>query len=230
MQRYISKELTHFVGRSLKSDADQYKALLQIVSSGHIKSSLIRELGHAALTIRYEKLLSENEMVVPEMVCFCDIPSQDFAIHQKKYSKFGISFLKSSLVAKGVRPVFYIPKNAMKSGDTTWKLYIDNVLRRHMGKSLEIRTLLETCQSELLDSFKGLLNFVDWEILGFMKFYEEGLADDEPKNFYMEREWRKLGSLKFEISDVCRIILPAQCSAQFRQDVPGYTGQISFAG
>ena len=42
------------------------------------------------------------------MVCFCDIPSSDLAIHVHKYSKFGLAFKKEFSIDKGACPVFYV--------------------------------------------------------------------------------------------------------------------------
>ena len=42
------------------------------------------------------------------MVCFCDIPDSDLAIHVNKYSRFGLAFKKEFLIAKGACPVFYV--------------------------------------------------------------------------------------------------------------------------
>src|ERR1700682_692447 len=114
MQRYVSKELTHFVGKTLKSEDDKYRALLQIVSSGYLRpSSSVSSISEHSFgySINFVKSFSENAMYNPDMICFCDIPVQDLMIHQRKYSKFGISFLKSFLITKGTAPVFYIPKN-----------------------------------------------------------------------------------------------------------------------
>jgi Putative abortive phage resistance protein AbiGi, antitoxin len=42
------------------------------------------------------------------VVCFCDIPTPDLAIHVGKYSKFGLAFTKEFLIEQGACPVFYV--------------------------------------------------------------------------------------------------------------------------
>ena len=46
----------------------------------------------------------------------------------------------------------------------------------------------------------------------------------------MEREWRVLGDVGFELKDVHRIFLPPSYAERFREDLPGYTGQVTFVG
>jgi hypothetical protein len=71
--------------------------------------------------------------------------------------------------------------------------------------------------------------FIDALLLCFVKFFESSSADDDPTNFYMEREWRMLGALKFDLADVRRIIIPGTFAVRFREDLPQYAGQVSFA-
>ena len=45
----------------------------------------------------------------------------------------------------------------------------------------------------------------------------------------MEREWRMLGNLPFELDDVYRIILPRSYAGHLREDISESIGQLSFA-
>jgi len=38
LQRYVSKELTHFLGRSLANDDERYELLLKILKQGRLKA------------------------------------------------------------------------------------------------------------------------------------------------------------------------------------------------
>lgn len=53
-----------------------------------------------------------GELYRSQVVCLCDIPVSDLEIHMRKYSPFGLSFLKPFLVEKGANPVFYIARNS----------------------------------------------------------------------------------------------------------------------
>jgi hypothetical protein len=120
-QRYVSKELTHFVGKGL-SEEEQYSVLVNsILKGGWLRHSPnaegpqgpteLLETG-AVHAMRINKFAPIDEMYAQTVVCFCDIPVSDFEIHMGKYSRFGLSFLKPFLVDKGASPVFYIAKDS----------------------------------------------------------------------------------------------------------------------
>jgi hypothetical protein len=46
-------------------------------------------------------------------VCFCDIPEEALHRHTCVYGKFGLSFKKDYLVARGANPVFYVAKGSL---------------------------------------------------------------------------------------------------------------------
>ena len=76
-QRYISKELTHFIGKSWGNKLEkQYLLLIEILKS----RTLIHDFGGAMLIRRFASLCN-NEMYDPGVICFCDIPVQDMRIH-----------------------------------------------------------------------------------------------------------------------------------------------------
>jgi hypothetical protein len=110
-QRYISRELTHFVGSNLresrnKSKEDkQYKLLIKILREG----LLYNRNTNVSLAVNLSAKISENEMYLPQMVCFSDIPLEDLTIHTNKYSSIGISFNKDFIVERGGMPMHYIP-------------------------------------------------------------------------------------------------------------------------
>ena len=108
IQRYISKELTHFVGKGLNR-ASQYKLLIKILKEGCLTHPPHNIHQSGNLVIRSGARISKNEMYSPQMVCFCDIPLEDLEIHVKKYSSFGISFDKNHIIKKCGAPVYYMP-------------------------------------------------------------------------------------------------------------------------
>lgn len=108
IQQYISKELTHFIGRGKRKES-QYKLLIRILREGWIAYSKHNTEVRVGLVVNPNAKISQNEMYLPQMVCFCDIPVEDLTLHIKKYSSFGISFNKDFIVQQGGVPVHYIP-------------------------------------------------------------------------------------------------------------------------
>lgn len=118
-QRYISDELSHFVGRKSKNSKKNYNILKNILNTGKLEyehdpdEPIYKGISKCyELSINLGVDFSTNEMYSPSMVCFCDIPSSDLSIHIKKYGYFGLSFSKDFIVRKGGIPVSYIPRNA----------------------------------------------------------------------------------------------------------------------
>ena len=119
MQRYISNELTHFVGRKLETEDEQFDLLLKILRDGTLIHRVnmfgfpqIESPGQIyEVWVSPSDKVSENKMFNPSMICFCDIPLADMRLHTQKYSSFGLSFRKLFLVEKGANPVFYISRD-----------------------------------------------------------------------------------------------------------------------
>ncbi|MFC1932655.1 abortive infection system antitoxin AbiGi family protein [Chloroflexota bacterium] len=107
-QRYISKELTHFVGKGLRP-ASQYKTLIKILSEGWLTHAPHDPSVSGNLVVKPSAKISQNEMYSPQVVCFCDIPVEDLTLHVSKYSRFGFSFDKEFIVQQGGAPVHYLP-------------------------------------------------------------------------------------------------------------------------
>ena len=97
MQRYISNELTHFIGRG-KPINSQYNLLIKILREGWLTHPPHNPNIRGNLTVKPSAKISKNEMYSPQIVCFCDIPIEDLSIHIKKYSRFGISFSKDFII------------------------------------------------------------------------------------------------------------------------------------
>ena len=112
MQRYVSTELTHFVGRGKARD-EQYRLLVTILRSGELRSDPSRRPGSPGVSwTTLNASFSEREMYHFPGVCFCDIPAADLSLHIGKYSPFGIAFAKPFLVKRGASPVFYVAKDS----------------------------------------------------------------------------------------------------------------------
>jgi len=170
-------------------------------------------------------------------ICFCDIPVNDFGIHMSKYSKFGLSFRKEFLIERRANPVFYVATDSRPPTPPIVKTIASNgdwfekeiknflmLLSKIMGPGSD-----ETVYKNIFANFGEFNWFFGNHILPFLKPFECNKSDTDEENYYMEREWRVLGFVKFALEDVSRIILPKSCIRRFREDIPDYYGQITFA-
>lgn len=123
-QRYVSNELTHFVGARLTERDHQYSLLLQILQDGVLKVPgqsdfrVTHDSSGPVTTIKRSsaidrgKALSSNDKYRASIVCFADIPIDDLPLHMGKYSQFGLSFGRGFLLGKGANPVFYVARQS----------------------------------------------------------------------------------------------------------------------
>jgi len=231
-QRYISSELTHFVGSALESNDERYKLLARILREGwityppHDKST---RTSKSLIINRTEKISdSTNKMYVPSMVCFCDIPIGDLHIHMEKYSRFGLAFDKQFIACNGGGPMYYVPKNAVpvwpESNDPEIKR--KHVFDRSIKECYNLLDELICADNEWSEKAKRVSSFLGTNIFAFIRCFDHRLDDDDPDNYYFEREWRILGSLNFKMTDVSRILLPGKYARRFREDFPAYYGEL----
>jgi hypothetical protein len=110
-QRYVSPDLTHFVGGGLRSQEEQHRLLRRILRERRLRARFPEPLGRAgyALEIHTSECLSGNVAFRGSYVCFCDIPLEDLDLHIRKYSQFGMAFRKQFLLQQGAMPVIYVP-------------------------------------------------------------------------------------------------------------------------
>lgn len=237
LQRYVSDELTHFVGRGLRAQPDaedrQYELLVNILRSGQLGTDKTKHTAYADAS-----KFSENEYYKPNVVCFSDIPVPDLVIHMGKFSRFGLAFRKAFLVAKGANPVFYLPRQAQIETSPGRQVDLASHFdqRHQMILSLfrNLPTMGDGDMPSLAPSLSNqqvndLLGFLVFHFFSLCKSYDAGLAADDPANYYMEREWRVFGSLDFDVQEVSRVIFPEHFAKRFRQDLPEYYGEIIFS-
>jgi len=153
-QRYISKELFHFVGRGLEQD-QQFHRLLKIVNEGWITHPPHNPNISGNLRVNISAKISNNEMYSPEIVCFSDIPIQDLSIHINKYSAFGLSFSKEFIASKGGIPVHYIPQNGAVSKIRDLKSDEDRKIINEHGHINSMEYMYETVSNA--DYFDSML-------------------------------------------------------------------------
>ena len=113
---YASDELFHFVGYSSPSDDNaNYERLKKVLGS-----SCISHFPHdgswakVSHTTTWDNRLEVEQLIVPFVTCYADIPFEALSIHTSKYGKFGIALPRWLLTKYGARPVTYIP---MRSDD-----------------------------------------------------------------------------------------------------------------
>jgi hypothetical protein len=244
IQRYVSNELTHFAGRG-RPEEEQYQTLLAILRSGELRAAgsgtpgTSATAGSSSLSTHPLGKLTDHEMFMADVVCFCDIPVGDLAIHTNKYGPFGLAFLKTFLLAYGATPVFYVAKDAAAPGKYDGAP-LGEVFQDEVSEVLDFLQRIREMHSGsgeageatpeyrlFIDSF-GIHSFLGYHVLSFLKFFDGRSTDVNPENFYMEREWRILGSMEFQVSDVHRVFIPSNYAARFRRDLPEYNGQLTF--
>lgn len=241
LQRYVSDELTHFVGRGLHEHA-QFDLLVEILRTGTLSPPPHGPGVEGRVSIDRAASVSRNEAYDPEAVCFCDIPVGDLDLHIRKYSPFGIAFRKPLLVERGASPVFYvagasvtrIPDLAGRGAQRTTRAeYFDRMVREYHLLRDQAEARLEGLPEGSKDRafYQDLLrlaHFLDFEVWSYLKFFHYPTDDADPENYYMEREWRLLGTLRFGLDHVRRVILPEAYARGFRDRFPGYHGQLIF--
>jgi len=244
IQRYVSKELTHFVGGEKKTPEERYAVLTQILRSGWLTTNPIEPGSPKPLDMIPGRKISRNRMYYSHAICFCDIPVEDFGIHMAKYSPFGVAFQKSFLLAKGVNPVFYIANDSVLGKRVSdGKVTDDDVTRGeffdYLSKGIYFRfsegaQLLQNLPDlnpavrEYLLKYQKVDADCVHHLLAYLKPFHVTREDADPDNFYMEREWRS-PDVQFALSDVWRVILPKDFATEFRRDFPDYVGQLTYA-
>lgn len=168
LQRYISNELIHFVGRDEQFKEDkqyedrQYKTLMDILKPNEDRRNCLAHYSYNPETgeklpdrvptlqgnIRIDPngTMCKNSMYQLQKICFCDIPIADIYIHTKKYSRFGLSFHKNFIVEKGGHPILYMPRHSkIRSGERDISEDLKNE-KRNKGYLDDISTHIDAYQ------------------------------------------------------------------------------------
>lgn len=111
---------------------------------------------------------------------------------------------------------------------------MDLLIKTHLGTPSRLQniTLIEHMRSNLMRAEIVRSGIIDSMIrshfLSFCVPFDSTKDDADQENYYMEREWRVIGDVKFGLEGVCRVILPRPYARRLRSDVPDYAGQITF--
>jgi hypothetical protein len=228
IQRYVSDRLTHFVGRG-KTQEEQYQLLLKVIRGGKLMHPPFDDSRCGNTLIKPLSALSTNDMVVPECVCFCDIPLEDLPIHMGKYSRFGIAFSKDFVASNGGNPVFYVACGSTVPRGAGYRApWFDQAVGIWDERILPV---INNLRNDVLtpEDRNAFMRFLYRDVFGHMKFFNHALPDHARENYYMEREWRVVGHLPFSLDDILTVIFPRDCARRFRTDCPNYVGEVVFA-
>lgn len=208
---YVSRDLVHFVGaRDPADDSANWATLERILAQGELLAGGEHGAGEAVLRRNLGDRFSENRRYLPAVTCFADIPLVDLALHTAKYGRFGLALEREFLVSAGARPVMYVPRGAATGPmgqeqeiDVEWDavapLATDAIVEMFGGR---------TAASEAHEQ-RRIEEFLEFGLLAFIKFFDPSLPDEDPDNFYMEREWRCVGGIDFSLSDVRHVFVAA---------------------
>lgn len=255
-QRYVSDELTHFVGRDLmkampspeqqeEREETLYARLVKIMKDGRLQTGRTKRGVNADPSIGKEGITVQQivtyrvgatdlaTMFDPAVVCFCDIPVGDVEIHMSKYGPFGLSFSRDFLLEHGVNPVLYLAEDAMLEDGLrpNGELFVEemNHASIFLGDLMWADKKGINVPKKISDDAMRAQQFLNVHVFPLVKGFCGASADDDPENYYMEREWRRYGDLDFALDDVCRVYLPERFARQLREDLPSYYGQVTFA-
>jgi len=228
IQRYVSKELTHFVGRH-KPEYERFRLLMDIIQSGWILPGPFTN-GQTYNVQLHETEKDLEKMILPQMVCFADIPINDLSLHMEKYSNFGIAFKKDYLVQYGANPVLYVTQNGQMEGkDVTREKWFLDHLKKYALLKEKIQTFgMQNGGKEINELFLEIDQFLMKDLFAYLKPFDSSKNDADEDNYYLEREWRIIGNLPFSQSNITRILIPEKYGRMLREYLPDYTGQISF--
>ena len=239
-QPYVSPELTHFVGSKKKDDEERYSILVAILSEGlltglpgvggdpeHAPSMIMALVSDRPIT-------DESFIMARNSVCFCDIPLDSLGLHMTKYSRFGLSFLKDFLLRKGANPVYYVASRAYSPGGYMLGDQFDEIVNQYRSHMMALYDAIREQDavgdvSPELRFLQEFEKFFIWEVLNRVKVYDDSLSKDDVNNYYMEREWRTHGFVRFQLADVHRVIVPRRFVDKLRGDLPAFTGDITEA-
>jgi hypothetical protein len=149
------------------------------------------------------------------------------------------------LIEKGANPVHYIAKNFIIDGlsgrMTRAELYdqkVPNLLRSLIKMMCDFapkptdgtnKARLTSDTDPTFLQLSDISSFLQEEVFSLIKFFDDSKTEDDPENYYMEREWRVMGHVNFLLEDVYRVILPESFVEHFRKDVVDFNGQVTFA-
>lgn len=235
---YTSDELFHFCGqKNPSSDEENFSTLLKILSSKCISHPPHKVgWGEVSLTTNYTASVLTEELVMPNITCYADIPFEGLLLHTKKYGRFGISLPKKLLAERHARPVMYIPyfdndwlTNAgrvlIKDIENTYKGIYEHFIENDEEYRLRERYMPASPKNRP-EAIHSLDEVFKMHILAFIKPFNLSLPMDHIDNYYMEREWRKFGNVMFKNEEVKKVVLASGYKERFIEKFPEFSDRI----
>lgn len=242
--QYISAELFHFFGSAAPLDDERNYDLLKTVLASGCVSHPPHEVGWGAIGYRLDlsKTLAREDMLVPSVTCYCDIPYEQLGPHISKYGRFGISFSRHHLTKVGARPVTYVPcrpddwkgvftgHTLLKELKATFQGVHEQLAALSKAQTLKRHGVgLGSLPTSAIEALQKAEHTLALRVLAFVKPYESTLDDSDPNYRYSEREWRKLGNLLFESADVLRVVVGGAFIERAREELPDFRERICMA-
>jgi hypothetical protein len=238
MEAYTSEELFHFVGfSSPQDDASNYEKLSTVLNDGWISYfPHQKSWGQPSYKVEWPEQLHTEKLIVPDVTCYADIPVNCLSIHVAKYGKFGIGIARSYLIKYGARPVMYLPMCAddwqsihgqalLNDIEIIVKSFNEQVIRSYPAKLNTVREVGSPLTSPEAAAL-AMKSMVFKDFLAFLKPFNSELDSLDPNNFYMEREWRRLGNVEIKAEQVTKIVVAKGYKERVASDFPKYSKLI----
>lgn len=236
---YTSDELFHLVGREHPTDDEaNYRRLLSVLNDACISHRPHKpNWGKVSYTIDIEGSLRSGDLIVATVTCFCDIRLEHLELHTAKYGKFGLSFRRELLVQYGARPVTYVPLSRSHIGGIHGPNFLRDLeavyrgFRRHLvtpykGVASPSRSL--GAEPKTVEAAVAAVQSIfEKDVLAFIKPFDADLPDADVNNYYLEREWRKFGNLRFDPTSVERVLVARGFEARVTHDMPSYAAKVT---
>jgi hypothetical protein len=161
------------------------------------------------------------------MACLADIPDDHLAVHVGKYGKFGIAITKASAMKQGARPVLYVP-----FGTDTGVFAVRPTIEEEWDEIVPVveANIMRWSGAQLgsasEDEHERISDWLEFGLLAYVKFFNPTLAEDDPDNYYMEREWRATTHVPFEFDDISAVYVPDGWQAVTRETFPSLDGRV----
>jgi len=235
---YASDELFHFVGHSSPSDDNVNFGKLKKVLDSNCISHFPHDgsWGKVSHTTTWDNRLETEQLIVPSVTCYADIPFKALSIHTSKYGKFGVALPRWLLIKYGARPVTYIPIRSddwqqingltlLRDIEAVIKGFKEQLVENQKGDETISRTLgkIASTPEEAISATHSMLLK---DFLAFIKPFNSELSHSDPNNYYMEREWRKYGNMKFETGQVTRVLVANGYKEQTIENYPAYEDRV----